>query len=67
MKTCTLKADDNFHEIYEGLRRTSRLTQDIEKADNPDGRGNGQIIQNRTQKSKIGLGKMEALNGNKKL
>jgi hypothetical protein len=25
------------------------LTQDIEKADIPDGRGNGQIIQNRTQ------------------
>jgi hypothetical protein len=38
-----------------------RLTQDIEKADIPDGRGNGQIIQNRTQKKKIGLGKMEAL------
>jgi hypothetical protein len=27
-----------------------RLTQDIEKADIPDGRGNGQIIQNITQK-----------------
>jgi hypothetical protein len=38
-----------------------RLTQDIEKADIPDGRGNGQIIQNRTQKKKIGLGKMEGL------
>ncbi len=38
-----------------------RLTQDIEKADIPDGRGNGQIIQYRTQKKKIGLGKMEAL------
>ncbi len=23
MKTCTLKADDNFNEIYVGLRRTS--------------------------------------------
>ena len=23
MKTCILKADDNFNEIYEGLRRTS--------------------------------------------
>jgi hypothetical protein len=23
MKTCALKADENFHEIYEGLRRTS--------------------------------------------
>ena len=59
MKTCILKADDNFNEIYEGLRRTS--AQDIEKADIPDGRGNGQIIQNRTQKKKIGLGKMEGL------
>ncbi len=38
-----------------------RLTQDIEKADIPDGRGNGQIIQNRTQKKKICLRKMEAL------
>ena len=38
-----------------------RLTQDIEKADIPDGCGNCQIIQNRTQKNKIGLGKMEAL------
>jgi hypothetical protein len=37
------------------------LTQDIEKADIPDGRDNGQIIQNRTQKKKIGLGKKEAL------
>jgi hypothetical protein len=33
----------------------------VEKADIPDGRGNGQIIQNRTQKKKIDLGKMEAL------
>jgi hypothetical protein len=37
------------------------LTQDIEKTDIPDGRGNGQIPQNRTQKKKIGLGKMEAV------
>jgi hypothetical protein len=37
-----------------------RLTQDIEKADIPDGRGNGQIIQI-DPKKKIGLGKMEAL------
>jgi len=37
------------------------LTQDIEKADIPDGRGHGQIIQNGTKKNKIGLGKMEAL------
>jgi hypothetical protein len=37
------------------------LKQDIEKADIPDGHGNGQINQNRTQKKKIGLGKMEAL------
>jgi hypothetical protein len=37
------------------------LTPDIEKAYIPDGRGNGQIIQNRTQKNKIGLGKMEAV------
>ena len=56
MKTCILKADDNFNEICEGLR-----TQDIEKTDIPDGRGNGQIFQNRTQKKKIGLGKMEGL------
>jgi hypothetical protein len=45
------------------------LTQDIEKADIPDGCGNGQIIQNRTQKKlnwhwKIGDFKM-ALNSHK--
>jgi len=34
-----------------------RLTQDIEKADIPDGCGNGQIIQNRTQKIKFALEK----------
>ena len=63
MKTCKLKADDNCNEIYEGLRRTSarRLTQDREKADIPDGRGHGQIIQNGTKINKIGIGKMDAL------
>jgi hypothetical protein len=37
------------------------LTQDIEKADIPGGRGNGQIIQKRQQKTKIYQGDLEAV------
>ena len=59
MKTCILKADDNFNEKYEGIAQniSHRLTQDIEKADIPDGRGHGQIIQNGTKKIKLALEK----------
>jgi hypothetical protein len=38
-----------------------RLTPDIEKADIPGGCGNGQIIQNRQQKTKIDQGDLEAV------
>jgi hypothetical protein len=37
------------------------LTQDIEKADIPGGRGNGQIIQNRQKKTKIDQGDLETV------
>ncbi len=63
MKTCTLKADDNFHEIYEGLRRTSEI--DPRHRENRYSRWPWQrpntTKYSRTQKKKIGLGKMEAV------